>query len=53
MGHALNLSQSPKNASTKPKIEIIKERKFSICRRWEATNRNCSLCHENSNQQES
>ena len=30
----------------KPKIKIIKERKYSIHHRQKSTNRKCSLCHE-------
>ena len=35
-----------KQKKKKPKIKIIKERKYGICHRWKSTNRKCSLCQE-------
>ena len=35
-----------KKRKRKPKIKIIKERKYGIHCRWKSTNRKCSLCHE-------
>ena len=59
MGHArIPITPSPghqdeavtkpkcKQRKRKPKIKIIKERKYGIHCRWKSTNRKCSLCHE-------